>query len=151
MDGTTSGSNYKQAFSSAEIDDTYIFSSFMCPLSLTEKSTNAEIFTNHSPGDERKCRPLSIQFEKESNSLTESTYASIQEELMQTPYIMVPIGAELVKVNITAHPTMMDGKCLNVLLENNASQRCRGCSETYKTFKGIFFSYNTTFIFNFWC
>ena len=51
MDGATSDSNNKQSFSLIDTNDTYVFSSFMSPLSLVEISTNSEIFVNNTPRD----------------------------------------------------------------------------------------------------
>ena len=84
MDSTTSDSNYKQTFSSIDTGDTYVFLSFMRPLSLVELSTNSEIFVNNTPGNERKCRLLHILFAKELNELIIRIFKKIDEELAQT-------------------------------------------------------------------
>ena len=133
MDSTTSDSNYKQTFSSIDTGDTYVFLSFMRPLSLVELSTNSEIFVNNSPGNENKCRLLHILFAKELNELI-IRIKKIEEELAQTPFTMVSIGKRLAKIKIFAHPTIMDRICLNALLEKSASQRCRGCSKNIQNF-----------------
>ena len=139
MDGTASGTNYKQSFTDPNADDTYVFTSFMCPLLLKNETSKTVIYENFSPGDEQKCRPIFIYFLKETAELTEKIFKKITRELTSTPSININLqNGSIANVKISGHPTMMDGKCLNVLMGNSATTRCRGCFETFKTFKGVY-------------
>ena len=72
-------------------------------------------------------------YDKESDNLTRRTFDEINNEINNVQYMTILLADESkAKVYLTAHPTMMDGKCLNVLLKNKATQRCQGCLETNK-------------------
>ena len=138
MDGTHSGSEYKQKFSSQKSQDSAVFTSYMCPLSL--KSPSEILFVNDKPGDSQKCRPLVLMYERETKDLTVSEFKKLEAAFENCEPIPITFFSETdqaeIKFNATlkAYPTMFDGKCLNAILENNATTRCRGCKETNKDF-----------------
>ena len=139
MDGTTSGTNYKQSITDSNADDTYVFTSFMCPLLLKNETLETIIYKNLSRADERKCRPIFIYFLKETAELTEKIFRKIRRELTTTPSININLqNGSIANVKISGHPTMMNGKCFNVLMGDIATTRSRGCFETFKTFKGVY-------------
>lgn len=144
FDGTTSNSNYKQGFAGQRYDDTYFFNSFMCPLSAS--CEDQILWKNPSPGGSLYCRPISINFSKESPEITKSEFEILQEQLEclvnQKIDFFSHSDNKIIStiLDIKAKCTMVDGKVLNVLADNKASLRCRICKLTYKGYKGMFFS-----------
>ena len=139
MDGITSRTNYKQSFADPNVDNTYVFTSFMCPLLLKNKASKTVIYENLSPGNEPKCRSIFIYFLKETAELTEQILNKIMGELTSTLSININLqNGSIANLKISGHSTMMDGKCLNVLMGNSATTRCHGCFETFKIFKDFY-------------
>ena len=107
----------------------------ICPLKIyTEKEI---IWQNPVPGGSRYCRPISIQFIHETADQMMDEYNLIVDQIES-------IGEfERLEINgiesesrfcVIAHPTMLDGKSLNAIVENNCTQRCRICFKTWKGF-----------------
>ena len=98
------------------------------------------MFENTSPGDSQKCRPLYIEYAKETKELTKTLHANLNECLNA-----IPVEAQVYSVKdmkdvkfsfkIDALSTMLDGKCINVIVGNTSTLRCRGCGETNNQFQ----------------
>ena len=126
---------------------------FFCPLKL---STGEDcLFENTSPGDSQKCRPLYIEYAKETKELTKTLHANLNECLNA-----IPVEAQVYSVKdmrdvkfsfkIDALSTMLDGKCINAIVGNTSTLRCRGCGETNKQFLSNKLSDNSEiFFFNY--
>ena len=139
LDGTHSGSSYKQGYSAEDGDDSSVVSAFFCPLKLSIGEDL--LFENSSPGDSKKCRPLHIEYTKESKQTTNSIHSRLKESF-NSGQIEVEVSSVIdmrrvkFSVKINALSTMLDGKCINAIMGNNATTRCRGCGETNKDFRG---------------
>lgn len=71
FDGSSDHSNYKQKFEDHDADDSAIFITSMVPLQLRFKNNpNNIIWMNCMPSSTRLCRPIRIQFRKETTALT---------------------------------------------------------------------------------
>ena len=140
MDGTHSDATYKQNFDDENADDFAVFSAFLCPLSI--KTSTEYVFQNNSPGDRTKCRPLLISYKRETFEITVSEFKILESAFEKNKRIDVKFFStwdekELsFRVNLKPNATMLDGKCLNAILGNAATTRCRACKETHNTNKG---------------
>ena len=111
----------------------------MCPLELTFNDT--KIFENKSPGDSQKCRPLYIEYTKETKEQTKNLYEIFSNEFTNTTLyseITSKFDQKVIRFSTTlsAMSTMFDGKCINAIVGNNATTRCRCCKETNKDYCG---------------
>ncbi|KAK4876046.1 hypothetical protein RN001_012468 [Aquatica leii] len=68
FDGSSGHSSYKQAFYDLEASDSAVFITYLVPLRLT--SGKAIIWENPRPGSTRFCRPIKIEFIKESTNVS---------------------------------------------------------------------------------
>ena len=68
FDGSSGHSSYKQAFHGAEANDAAVFITCFVPLRLV--SSSKIIWQNPRPGSTRYCRPLKIEFVKDSTAVS---------------------------------------------------------------------------------
>ena len=98
------------------------------------------LFKNESPGDSTKCRPLLILYEEETSDLTITEFNKLEKALDMPATIEISLysGFDMqdltISVKLVSFPTMFDGKCINAILKNRATTRCRACKLTYNDF-----------------
>lgn len=127
FDGSTGQSSYKQKFDFDEPDssDSSLFVATMIPIRLVD-SLNRLIWVNKSPQSVRFCRPIKIEYAKES-------IAKIQEEKhnldMQVANLQnFKSHSANISVNFKTYMTLIDGKVLNVLTNTKSTQCCPICA-----------------------
>ena len=146
FDGSSGQSEYKQKFSSADMDDSSLFCTTLVPLQLKHK--DIVIWENPVPSSSRFCRPIHLQFKKETTALSQSEYSMIESEIsnLTKATINLDIDYELaedenrndnVQVTYDLHFTMADQKVLNALTETASSMRCYVCGATPKVFNDL--------------
>lgn len=124
FDGSGSQSLYAMKVDAGQdICETNLFASFICPIKLIVKDTNTIIWHNPTPSSTRYCRPLRLQFVKETEDVIRSEHASIKREIDDLqPYVEGDIT-----VYHTLILTMVDGKVCQVLSGTPSSSTCFMC------------------------
>lgn len=127
-DGSGSQNRYKQK---CEGDDSYILTTSVVPLQLSHTDLETEnttiLWQNPRTSSTRFCRPIKIEFRKETDDVIKSEFSLIQNQIDQlTPTIVVKEN----KTYIISHElqqTMVDGKVCNSLM-SVSSQKCYLCN-----------------------
>lgn len=135
FDGSSGHSSYKQAFHGNEASDSAVFITCIVPLRLVcgEKI----IWQNPRPASTRFCRPLKIEFIKESTTVSVAEKNRVDEEiqnLQKSKLIIQDIPGE---VNHTLIFSMIDGKVCNALTDTRSTQKCFICGATSKQFNKV--------------
>lgn len=128
FDGASSQSQYKQKFTDPNADDSSIFITSLVPIILYADDHPQNVFwQNMNPSSTTLCRPLRLQFQKETQLFVLENDKEINEEIDDlTPTI---IRKENVSIEIRHQLicTMIDGKICNHLSHNNSSLSCFIC------------------------
>lgn len=106
------------------------------------------MWQNPVPSSSRFCRPIHLQFKKETTELSQEEYRSVQDEIkkLQPMNVSLDIDYELaadlnrndnIQINYKLHFTMVDQKVVNALTETKSYMRCYVCGATPKQFNDI--------------
>lgn len=125
FDGSTGQSIYKQRFEQDNIDgiDQSLFVTTIIPLKLID-TRNQIIWMNNTPQSVRFCRPLKIQFIKETTDLILKEKYNLDIQIKN--YIYTNKQNNVI-VEYKPYMTLIDGKVLNVLTKTNSCQSCPLC------------------------
>jgi hypothetical protein len=133
FDGSSGQSQYKQKLEDSDIsgDDHSLFVTTVIPLKL---STEEEcIWLNPTPQSVRYCRPLRIQFAKETSDLIKSTRDEVNEEFSQMGlFELVTSQGNKVIIKFELYLTVIDGKVLSIINDTPSQQTCPMCGATPK-------------------
>ena len=135
FDGSSGHSSYKQAFHGPGASDSSVLITSIVPLRLV--CNDKIVWQNPRPSSTRFCRPLKIEFTKETASILVREKERVDEELNDLEMSVVPVGERLVKVSHKLTLVMIDGKVCNAITETTSSQRCYICNSTSKEFNSI--------------
>lgn len=131
FDSSSGYINPHQKFSNTENvslkTDLSLFAStfILCGLMTT---TNKKMWINPTPQSIRFCRPLRLAVEKENEQTIINEKNRLQCEIDELyPHSFSLPNGKNVLVNFDLYFSMIDGKCLNVVLENTATTRCPVC------------------------
>ena len=106
FDGTSSNS-YKQKQNGKSSSDEYLFCSSLVPLQLVEKKREKNvIWTNPLPSSTRFCRPIRVQFEKETSELTKREEEIMKDQIKN----LKSFNYNGFRVHFKLSLTMIDGK-----------------------------------------
>jgi len=137
FDGSTGHSMYKQRFEGYEPDtfDHSLFVTTLIPLQLLD-SLGRVLWMNHTTQSIRFCRPLKMEFIKESKEHILKERNNLDEEIRKLmPYIFDDFDDKFfVSVCFELNMTLIDGKVLNILTGTKSSQSCPICGATPKLF-----------------
>ena len=129
MDGSSSHSAYKQA-GVAQDDQMFVIS--MVPLQLRTNRGDV-VWSNATPSSTRFCRPVSLQFAKETKALTESEMRRTESEILK----LQPLVTDKAVVRYKMSMTMVDGKVVHVATGTASTQRCSMCGLTSSRFNDL--------------
>lgn len=146
FDGSSGQSEYKQKFSSADKTDDSLFCTTVVPLQMT--FGDHVLWENPVPSSTRFCRPLKLQFIKETSELSQAEDRRISDEIQQLQPMTVTLDIDYeldaanprqdnMEVTYDLQLTMVDQKVLNALTETKSSMRCYICGATPKMFNDI--------------
>lgn len=127
MDGASGFSEYKMKVT-GNGNDSQIFMSSFVPLELT--SGTKKLWLNPRTDSTRYCRPIHIQFEKETTDLIKLESEHIQNQINFLRPTKVSVDGFEVIVSYVFFLTMVDGKVVNVLTNTKSSQSCNICRAT---------------------
>lgn len=128
-DGSSGQSEYKQVLAeeSELISDTNLFIASLVPLKLVNMNTNETVWENPVPSSVRFCRPILIEFSKETPEKTTSVVNEIDAQKDALTPTLVNINGEGFEIKHTLFLTMVDGKVAQVLSETSSGAVCTIC------------------------
>lgn len=141
-DGNSGHSIYKQKSANNEklLIDRNLFMTCLVPLQLFVHSDNGDkiiVWQNSRPSSTRFCRPVKLQFMKETTEviLQEKKYMDEQIEALQ-PTVVIGF-TEIVKIQHKLCMTMLDGKTCHAITHTASSQACNMCGVTPRDVNNI--------------
>ena len=133
FDGSSGYSSYKY-ISQNQIEEgtSSVFLTSFVPIKLSTQSTNKTIWKNPSPSSSQYCRPIKIEWIRETRevSLREETYMNNQIRNLQQ------YSSDIGPVRFQMDLTMIDGKICNAI-SNSSSMRCYICGATSSQLNNI--------------
>lgn len=135
FDGSSGHSSYKQAFCGTDATDSAVFITCMVPVRLTCKKKL--IWQNPSPASTVYCRPIKMEFIKESTQLSLAEKTRVDNEINALTNSTVLVRNRNVAVAHKLIFAMIDGKVCNALTDTSSTQKCFLCGATSKMFNNI--------------
>lgn len=134
FDGSTGQSQYKQKFkdpTNTQVSDAGLFVTTLIPLQLISNAGHP-LWHNKAPQSVRSCRPLRIQFLKETNEsiLAEKSWVEEQANCLQV-YTTI-LNNITINVNFKLYLTVIDGKVLSIISGATSYASCPVCGATPK-------------------
>lgn len=132
MDGSSGQKEYKQAFR-GEFSDSNLLLSCLVPIQLyteNEKKEKIVVWNNPRPSSTFYCRPIKMQFLKETKEISKREYDALKAEidqLIETQFVLNTNITLLTKHHLFF--TMVDGKMINSITDTS-SQKCYLCNAT---------------------
>lgn len=141
FDGSTGQAQYKQKFpgDSDNLDDHSIFATTIIPLRITPSDAkDIALWDNPTPQSVRYCRPLRLQFIKETKEaiLEEKRWGEDQISRLPTFSFKLSNGFT-VNFKCEFYLTVIDGKILNIIESQPSQQTCAICGATPSQFWDI--------------
>lgn len=139
FDGSSSHTQYKQKFISETADDKYMFLSSLVPLRLSYKNDNNSVilWQNPKPSSPRFCRPISLQYLKETDELVKVTKLEIDNQIQNLSHTEVNVKGKAYLVEHQPVFTMVDGKLCNTLSNTKSTLKCYLCDATSTEFNNL--------------
>ena len=126
FDGATGQSVYKQARTGSTYDnENSLFCTTFVPLRLDINDTCA--WTNEKPSSTRYCRPLHVQYVKETAQISRQERDCFAAQIANLKPCIVEVGDASVQVRYEMQLTMIDGKVSNALTNTTSTQTCNVC------------------------
>lgn len=149
FDGSTGHSPYKQRYQDAKPNasntDESLFATSLIPLRWSTKD-NVILWNNRASQSTRFCRPISLQYVKESADIIATQKASIEAEIDELQTLEVDLNNVNVRIHFSLFLTLIDGKVLNIITNTKSTQACPICHATPKQFNDLSNRSKTTFI-----
>lgn len=140
FDGSSSHTQYMQKFASETSDDKYMFLSSLVRLRLIAEHENGQtivLWQNPRPSSPRFCRPMKLQYKKESVELSKQEKCNIDNQINNLSDTKVMLDEKEYSITHTPVFTMIDGKICNSLSDTKSTLRCYLCDATSKDFNNI--------------
>lgn len=114
----------------------YIFATNLVPLRIEDLDHNI-FWLSPAPQSERFCRPVRLQFQKESKQLVLSEHHRMLQEIEKMQCFTFMHKDTNICIDYELHEAMLDGKCLNYVLGNDCTQRCPICGTMNTQFNDL--------------
>lgn len=134
FDGASDQSRYKQKFQVADADDCAIFTTSLVPIVLHAFDDPESVhWQNMKPSSTTLCRPLRLQFRKETEKFVLQTAKEVSQEIkdLVATTLRIEDGVSI-EVHHQLICTMVDGKICNHLSGNKSTLCCFICKATTK-------------------
>lgn len=133
-DGASDQSQYKMQFNNELSDDSSLFICCLVPIKLYDSVTGTVIWINDRTSSTRMCRPISLQFVKESNEIINSTIENINSQIA----LLNPSNCTSeIRITHKLCLTMIDGKICNTITKTQSSMRCYLCKASPKEMNNL--------------
>jgi len=140
MDGTTGQSQYNQPNNKNDnevLNDSSLITVTMTMLKLIHREGEGKeqkvttLWENESPQSPHSCRPIQLEFEKESEEYVLRTKKEIDGQIEKLPlHLLKTMIDKNVLIDYSFFFTMIDGKILNFVTGTKSSQNCPICGAT---------------------
>ncbi|KAL4152921.1 hypothetical protein QTP88_000754 [Uroleucon formosanum] len=135
FDGSSGHSSYKQAFCSTESSDSAVFITSIVPFRLV--NGDKIIWQNPRLASTRYCRPIKIEFIKESTDTSIAEKEKVQSQINKLINSTVTFDKKSFIVTHNLILGMVDGKICNALTDTTSTLRCFLCGTISKQFNLI--------------
>lgn len=131
-DGSSGQSQYKQilAEESETISDANLFITSLVPIRLVDVQSGSVVWQNPVPSSVRFCRPISIEFCKETPEKTKAVVDDIKKQIRAAQASLINKDGVVVNVKHELFLTMIDGKVAQVLTDTPSGSTCTICGAT---------------------
>lgn len=140
FDSSTGQAQFKQQAidpNSSQNTDSSIFTTSVIPLRLID-SMRRPLWCNITPQSTRFCRPLKLEFVKETREVILKENSDLNKEIEELTTVTVQIDkSKTIEINFALSLTVIDGKVLNVLTGTKSNLSCPICGATSKDFLKI--------------
>lgn len=137
FDGSTGQSQYKQKLNTdANVSDSGLFVTTLIPLQLQTVKKQI-VWRNQAPQSVRFCRPLRIQFLKESEGSIRSEREWVDSQIRTLQHHSIIQTGISVSVAYSLNLTVIDGKVLSILSGASSHQVCPICGATPTEFNKL--------------
>lgn len=139
-DGSSGHSEYKQGFTNEDSSDASIFLTSIVPLQIVGSDNEHKeivIWKNPRPSSPRYCRPIRVQFLKETVVSTNLERQHVENQIESLVPLTTITDAKDVVVKYELFFTMIDGKVCNSVTDTKSSMRCYICNHTSSKFNDI--------------
>lgn len=134
FDGSTGQSQYKQRLNANEnATDSGIFVTTMIPLQLQTEEGKI-VWRNQAPQSVRFCRPLRIQFLKETEDSIHAERNWVDSQIRNLVAHSITESGISASIKYSLHLTVIDGKVLSILSGASSHQVCPICGATPSEF-----------------
>lgn len=107
----------------------------VCVLLAVKSKEKGLLWINPTPQSVRFCRPIRLSFESETADAIHLEKQRLMEEIQNLhPYSFTLSNGKSTTVTYSPELTLVDGKCLNHILENDCTTRCPICGVHMKKF-----------------
>ncbi|XP_025411419.1 uncharacterized protein LOC112684234 [Sipha flava] len=135
LDGSSGLAQYKQKFNDVQsASDSNIFLTSFVPIQIIMYSGESKevlkefIWKNPRTSSTKYCRPIHIQFQKETTELIQNEVSNISNQIQNLVSSIVNLGNDgFVSVKHELVLTMIDGKVCNAISDNKSAQKCYIC------------------------
>lgn len=95
------------------------------------------VWHNSRPASPRFCRPLKIEFKKETAQHAQLQVENVRNQERQLVPLEIEVNGNKINVSYKLQLTMVDGKICNALTDTTSTQRCYLCNATSAEFNDI--------------
>ncbi|CAH0546704.1 unnamed protein product [Brassicogethes aeneus] len=135
-DGSSGMSEYKQKFEDDGNSDASIFLASLVPIQLVSEK-DVILWQNPRPSSPRFCRPIYMEYVHETTEIIKRVSGKIQEQKSTLEPSKIQFNGQNISIKHSLVFTMIDGKVVNAISENNCTQKCYLCGCTSKDFNKI--------------
>lgn len=129
-DGSSGQKEYKQGFQEGDFIDSNLFLSCLVPLALYSKDLKNKkilLWQNPRPSSAVYCRPIKMQFLKETIEVSKNEKSNMDKEIQQLVETVVVVSEHLTAyIKHELIMSMIDGKMISALTDTS-SQKCFIC------------------------
>lgn len=140
FDSSTGQAQFKQSFlgsNSSCFTDSSLLATTVIPLRLVDAS-GRPIWCNRSPQSTRFCRPLKLEFIKESKEVILKENNDLSKQIEELENLTIQIEeSKTVNIKFRMNLTVIDGKVLNILTGTKSTQSCPICGASSMDFLKI--------------
>lgn len=128
-DGSSGQSEYKQILPNESnlVSDANLFIASLVPIKLIDTETKEILWQNPACSSIRYCRPILLEFAKETPEKTRSVVGDIRDQINNLKNSEIYMGDQLIEINHELFLTMVDGKVTQVLTETSSGAVCTVC------------------------
>lgn len=143
FDGTSNQSQYNQKFAGDgsvgnDESDANLLATTVVPLRMADDDDESSIIWNNAtPQSLRWCRPLRLQFKKETKDSTIAEKLAVDDEVSNLTEFNMTIAGLNVIVRYQLYLSMIDGKVLANITDTKSYQTCCICKANPKDFNNL--------------